>query len=284
MPELPEVETIRRMLQAHVVGRRVRRVHIVRSDVISGPRTPAALLRGRCLSRIDRHGKQLALVGIDATGGARCLVVHLGMTGRLHHAHGPVSTPDSHVHVRWHLDDGALVSFRDPRRFGGLWPSGDPDLLWQQRWRKLGPDALTIRTRALAARLTGRVRPLKSALLDQHVIAGLGNIYVDELLGDCCLHPRLPCRHLRPDQIRLLAHRTRRLLRRANSAGGSTFRDYRDPSGRPGRFQDLHHFYGRAGLPCRRCGRVLSSTTIAGRTTVYCARCQAVGPAVSSIR
>lgn len=280
MPELPEVENVCLGLTKTVVGRTVTRVSVRRADVVRGPRKPASLLRDRAIQRIDRLGKQLALVGgAGGTGLAEnvqpCVCVHLGMTGSLRfHPTGQAPKPDLHTHIIWLLSDGGRLAFRDPRRFGGLWTFDSVDALHDTRWSKLGDDALTITPRRLHAGLSRTRRALKAALLDQAVVAGLGNIYVDELLFACGLSPLRPGSSVSLEESQVLVRRMRVLLKRAIRLGGSTLRDYVDASGRSGGFQLQHTVYGRSGLMCTACGQELESITVAGRTTVYCGVCQ----------
>ena len=305
MPELPEVEALRRRLLPGVVGRRVVRVRLIRPGVVTGRREPQALLRGAAIADIHRCGKQLAIVAEGAPHPALC--IHLGMTGSLRIADAaaaalprpsrsngirrrraaptapqPPSTPVElgrprvhHVHIVWIFDDGTRLFFRDPRRFGGVWTYPSVDALAAARWHHLGPDALTIRPAELARRLCCTRRPIKAALLDQTILAGLGNIYVDELLHAARIHPLTPANALHPDSPRRLVERLRRLLSRAIEAGGSTFRDYVSSNGEPGNFQQRHRVYGRAGEPCTRCRLPLQDLRIIGRQTVFCAACQA---------
>ncbi len=287
MPELPEVQTVRQSLIDGVVGRTVIQVKVRRPGVIRGCAKPSSLLRGTRLAGIERHGKQLAIHGASmepARGQNKtpCVCVHLGMTGtleRLPSSQGmsPGSRGvvlDRHVHVIWTLDDGRKIVFRDPRRFGGLWTFPCVTTLWHDRWRCLGQDALLISPTQLYRRLGLTRRSIKAALLDQHVIAGLGNIYVDELLFTCRLHPLVCSCDLTRSGIQTMVRHLRTLLRRAIQCGGSTLRDYADANGQTGRFQQRHRVYGRAGQPCLRCGCRLDSIRIVGRTTVYCQRCQ----------
>lgn len=307
MPELPEVERVRLTLAQQVLGRKVQRVQLLRADVVHPPTalekgadphvpphthmppaTPAELLAGRRLARLDRHGKQLTLIADDG----RCVCIHLGMTGSLQW-HSPASDsspsppdarraargadpadPSPHTHLIWCLDDGSAIHFRDPRRFGGLWTFPTVETMHAQRWHRLGSDALTITPTGLHQRLRTTRRPLKAALLDQHIIAGLGNIYVDELLFALGLHPARAADTLALNEVQALVRRMRTLLHRAIAAGGSTLRDYVDGNGSRGNFQKRHQVYGRAGQPCQRCHQTLTATPIAGRTTVLCTSCQ----------
>lgn len=287
MPELPEVETLRRSLESGLIGRTVRGVTVRRRDVVAAPGDPpggfsrsrgvftpaplddAMLLVGGVIADLRRHGKQLAIV--DDRG--RAVIVQLGMTGALRLS-GDRDDP-AHTHLVWRLDDGARLRFFDPRRFGLIRPAPDGPA---EAWVALGPDALAIRGPALARRLRAGNRAIKAALLDQAALAGVGNIYADEALFDAGLHPARPSASLDAGDTERLARAIRAVLRSAIRRGGSTIRDYRNGAGAPGSFQHRHKVYGRAGLPCPRCGGVLDRLLIAQRTTVACPRCQTMGP------
>lgn len=284
MPELPEVEALRRSLVDRLVGRGVAAVRVARRDVITGPAAAADLLAGRRITGLCRHGKQLALIGeADARGlpanGATGPVVciHLGMSGSVTHAASDATPPRPHTHVTWTLDDGSQLRFADARRFGGLWTFPDLHTLQRQRWAQLGPDAMRITPGPFAAALRSTRRGLKAALLDQRLVAGLGNIYVDELLFRQRLHPLTPAAVIGGDaaRVRRLVGAMRRLLRAAAKRGGSSLRDYINGRGEAGRYQLAHRVYGRAGLPCTRCRATLAAEPIAGRTSVWCPSCQA---------
>ena len=308
MPELPEVETVRRTLADAILGRPLGPMQLHRPDVLRDPDRLGPALADRRVVELQRLGKQLALCFEHGP----VLCVHLGMSGQLrltpppppqppHRdipdrlptesavARGPrppregspdaspdaSPTPDpGHVHASWPLVDGGQLRFRDPRRFGGLWLFSSPQQLRSRRWDRLGPDALTITPKRLHAGLSRTRRELKAALLDQSLVAGLGNIYVDELLFAVGLHPQRPAATLDPADCRRLVAAMRRLLARAIDTGGSTLRDYVDATGQAGGFQHRFRAYGRHGQPCRRCGQPLDRLTIAGRTTTACPHCQ----------
>lgn len=274
MPELPEVETTRRTLAPHLVGATIARARLLRSDVLerdAGRRASVAsrLLEGGRIEELHRHGKNLAIIAADG----RALGVHLGMTGSLEWS---AELPRrKHVHAAWELaGGGGFVSFEDPRRFGGLCAFPTFEALREERWRDLGPDALGISAPVLMARLRTTGRGLKAALLDQRVVAGLGNIYVDEALFIAGLHPLAPASAVSSEQGTTLASAIRRVLRDALAAGGSTLRDYRNAEGEAGSFQLQHAVYGRAGEPCIRCGSPLNSQRITQRMSVWCPFCQ----------
>lgn len=279
VPELPEVENVCRGLTERLVGQTVARVMVRRPDVITGPGRPSDLLRGCKITAVERLGKQLALVGQttarQTNARERCVCVHLGMSGSLRiYRPNERLKQDTHTHVIWYLTGGGRLTFRDPRRFGGLWTFCSVEALWTHRWFRLGEDALRITPRGLHKKLARTGRAIKAVLLDQAVLAGLGNIYVDEILFACGIHPLAPGRSVTMKDTARLVRQMRSILRRAVRAGGSTLRDYTGATGQPGGFQLEHKVYGRAGALCVRCRTRLSSMRIAGRTSVFCPKCQ----------
>ncbi|HRJ49828.1 MAG: bifunctional DNA-formamidopyrimidine glycosylase/DNA-(apurinic or apyrimidinic site) lyase [Phycisphaeraceae bacterium] len=277
MPELPEAETIRRALARSILGMRVVRAVVRRPDIVTlteperRVRLPVALLEGETIESILRHGKQLAVVSRNG----RAVGIRLGMTGSLIVRDRPTLL-DRHDHVVWTLQDrdqSTRVIFRDPRRFGGLtcFPSRS-DL--NDAWRALGPDAHTISTGQLHRILSGRRLPIKAALLNQRVIAGVGNIYADESLHLSGLNPGIMTNDLQREHVVRLARAIRMVLSSAIRHHGSTIGSFSDPAGVKGNYQDRHRVYGRAGLPCHLCGKPLVQGVIAQRTTVYCGKCQ----------
>lgn len=274
MPELPEVETVRRTLEPHLVGRRVARADLRRPDILRGDSSPAALLQGATIHALQRRGKQLAILASSRAAKPRILLVHLGMTGQLIHHAGkadPLST--THVHALWTLSGGGTLLFRDPRRFGGLWSIPSVADL-EARWAALGPDGLVITGDRLAAAAGRSARAIKASLLDQAVVAGVGNIYADEALFRAGIRPRRASRLLTRHDFERLAVAIREVLHAAVEARGSSIRDYVDGSGFPGKAQLAHAVYGKGGLPCRVCGTRLRSAQVAQRTTVWCPTCQ----------
>jgi formamidopyrimidine-DNA glycosylase len=266
MPELPEVETIARGLRPHVEGAVIDRVRVERRDYVRCPPPSAgAHLAGRRVEAVRRHGKRLALV-LRPSGS---VVVHLGMSGRIEL--GPASAPlAKHTHFRVSFRDSALeMRLLDPRRFGGVWVDPDRDGAADD----LGPDALALRLPEVR-RILARPRQIKALLLDQHTIAGLGNIYADEALWEARIHPLARADRLRGDAPRRLLAAIRRVLASAIRHRGSTIRDYRDADGRGGGFQARHRVYGRAGEPCPRCAGRIVRIVAAGRSTHLCPRCQ----------
>jgi formamidopyrimidine-DNA glycosylase len=239
------------------------------------------LLEGSAIEEIGRRGKQLAIFGDRAATG-----IHLGMTGQLlFRAPGERLRKSDHVHVTWRLvtPGGAAVGrlvFRDPRRFGSVSAHESREELVQTRWDALGPDALTLSASTLIERLrprrstSGPVRNVKSALLDQATLAGVGNIYADESLFRAGIRPGRRVDRLTDNEIALLACSILEVLQEAVASGGSTLRDYVDGEGSSGSFQFSHRVYGRTGQMCITCGETLVGDVVAQRTTVWCPRCQ----------
>lgn len=274
MPELPEAETIARQLRPHLVGRRIASVRLARSDVLRGDlRRAQAVLVGRRVRQIVREGKRIHLA-VDANAG---LVFALGMTGRLTVARSNEPL-DPHTHLRLGLErTGRELRFSDSRRFGGVWLLDGVAEGAASPLAPLGPDPMTM-TWKVFRRLLGARRQIKSLLLDQRRICGLGNIYVDESLFAARIHPRTLASRLGEQSGKRLLRSIRRVLRSAIAAGGSTVRDYRGAVGSTGTFQHRHQVYGRAGEPCRRCGTALQRIVLAGRGTTFCPRCQRCPP------
>jgi formamidopyrimidine-DNA glycosylase len=229
-------------------------------------------LLGRVVRAVERRGKRII---IELDDGNR-FYVHLGMTGRL-----TVELPDapvkSHTHLVIEVTEPARttspvqVRFQDPRRFGGIWWLGAS----ATGSERMGPEPLGIRSAQLAARLAKTRRAIKSALLDQTLIAGLGNIYVDESLFRAGIHPLTLASTLAPEQVRKLTRAIKLVLKTAIQHRGSTLRDYRDAAGNAGGFQLRHRVYGREGKPCAGCKGTVQRIVLGGRSTHFCARCQA---------
>jgi formamidopyrimidine-DNA glycosylase len=273
VPELPEVETVRRSLAA-MIGRRIVAARLFRADMCttaSGRRArPADLLAGEVVRELMRRGKQLAIIAQSG----RVLVVHLGMSGQLRLLKpGSKAQKTNHIHAVWSLDDGSRLTFRDPRRFGGLWTLESRAAL-EERWSGLGPDALTMSPRDLAVAAAGSRRVIKALLLDQTALAGVGNIYADEALFAAGVRPSRRADRVKPEECERLTRAIRRVLALAVEARGSTLRDYVAADGRAGQAQLRHAVYGRGGFACVNCGTVLRSVSLAQRTTVFCIRCQ----------
>lgn len=275
MPELPEVEHLRRTLEPALVGAVVERAELRRRDVLrAGAPIERAMLVGGRVATLDRRGKELAIRCKDG----RVLCVHLGMSGQLVLESPDAPTlPASHRHAEWSLAGRVeRLVFRDPRRFGGLVAIDDGAGL-DARWLARGPDAFATPSRIVAATLAAqghRHAPIKAILLDQSVVAGVGNIYADESLFRARIRPDRRADSLSRKEWSALAAGLRRVLTLAVASGGSSLRDYRDGSGRVGSFQRLHRVYGRGGEPCPECATPLRDARVAGRTTTWCPACQ----------
>jgi formamidopyrimidine-DNA glycosylase len=273
VPELPEVETVRRRLEPVLVGHRFEHVQI-EDTRLTRPEDPvevAAELTGERVAALERRGKYL-VVRFES---GRVLLIHLRMTGTLLHLPDGRSAGVPHRRAVVTLEDGSDVVYRDIRRFG-TWLLVEPDELDPYLGARLGREPLgrTFTTRALAAQLAGRRAPVKAALLDQRTLAGLGNIYVDEALWRARIHPLRPARELEPDEVKALREGIRRALTAGIARQGATLRDYRQPDGSSGSMQHEFKVYGRTGEPCDRCGTPIEKTRVAGRGTWYCPSCQ----------
>jgi formamidopyrimidine-DNA glycosylase len=224
---------------------------------------------GRRVRGLRRRGKYI-LLDLEHE---LSLGVHLRMTGRLWVA-APDQARPKHTHVVVSLDDGRELRFTDPRRFGRVQLDLATRLETTGFLASLGPEPEELSAGALERVFARRPGPLKGVLLDQRVVAGLGNIYVDEILHDCGLDPRLAAHCVHPAEIVRLLGSTRRILSDAIEAGGSTIRDYVGGDGRPGAFQRAHRVFGRQGKPCPSCGEAVRKIRVAGRGTHFCPSCQ----------
>jgi formamidopyrimidine-DNA glycosylase len=276
VPELPEVETVRRALEPRLVGRTFARVAIF-DPRLTRPHDPAevaAELEGERVQALSRRGKYL-LVRFES---GRVLLIHLRMTGNLLLAADGRDEDDPHRRAVVTLDNGSDVVYRDVRRFG-TWLLVEPGELDAYLALRLGDEPLErgFTTRSLADRLENRRAPIKAALLDQRTLAGLGNIYVDEALWRARIHPLTPAREVGADRLAALHRAIRESLRAGIARRGATLRDYRRPDGAAGEMQDEFKVYGRTGEPCDRCGTPIEKIRAGGRGTWYCPGCQLRG-------
>jgi formamidopyrimidine-DNA glycosylase len=273
VPELPEVETIAGDLRAHLVGRTIATCEVRMPSIVRHPDSAlfAAALPGRRIEALARRGKYL----FHDLDDGELLVVHLGMTGQWRLVDAVTPEPD-HLHAVIGLDDGRQLRYRDPRRFGRLLLGTETELLAARKLPRLGAEPLDPAFSAadLHRRLAGRRAPLKAVLLDQKVVAGVGNIYADEACFRARVRPDRPAWRLSRRSAGRLHVALRDLLREAIANRGSSVSDYRDAWGQLGGEQHMLQVYGRGGQPCTRCGRPLASLRLAGRTTVFCRRCQ----------
>ncbi|HUG63721.1 MAG TPA: bifunctional DNA-formamidopyrimidine glycosylase/DNA-(apurinic or apyrimidinic site) lyase [Gaiellaceae bacterium] len=270
MPELPEVETVRTQLAPRLEGRTLARVEIL-DPRLTRPYDlfeVAEKLEGDRVVAVERRGKYLVLrleSGLD-------LLVHLRMTGGFHWS------PVAHERAVLELDDGSRLAYRDVRRFG-TWLVLEATDAGPYLAMKNGPEPLGRGFTAawLRAKLARRTAPLKAVLLDQRVVAGLGNIYADEALWRARLSPLRPANTLSTDEAARLVRAIRAALRMGIEHQGSTLRNYAAPDGAPGSMQDEFRVYGRDGLPCPRCRTTITKTRVGGRGTWFCPRCQPPG-------
>ena len=266
MPELPEVETVRRTLAPVVEGRTIAAVTFTWPRTCAGdPRATEARLAGQRIERLERHGKYL-LFRLHRNGRESLLVIHLRMTGNLI-VNG---APGEFTRAGMSLDDGTVVAFQDIRKFGRWeWSERLP-----ARLAALGPEPLEIGCDEFTARLRARKARLKALLLDQEFLRGLGNIYADEALFGARLHPLRSANGVGPRKAGDLYLAIQNVLRDAIEAGGTSIRDYRDSRGAEGGFQRQIRIYGRTGEPCLNCGTRVRRVVVAQRSTHFCPRCQ----------
>jgi formamidopyrimidine-DNA glycosylase len=270
VPELPEVENLARGLRSRILGATIQDIRCHFPAVVSpDPECFADVVRGRTIERLSRHGKYLFFM-LD---GDMALVLHLRMTGQLLLV--PREQPvDKHTHLELLLSDlRRKIVFRDVRKFGRLGLlSGSAAHFIEEK--NLGADALQISAAGLHRSLQRTSRCIKAALLDQRVIAGLGNIYTDEVLFREGISPLRKASELSTEQVASLRRTMRSVMHSAIRRKGTTISDYVDARGRRGSFQDFLRVYSRAGLPCRRCGALIQKSRVAGRGTYSCPDCQ----------
>jgi formamidopyrimidine-DNA glycosylase len=280
LPELPEVETIAQDLRPQLAGRRIESVHLTSDPAIRKRlvRYPTATkfvrsLRGRTIKSVERRGKYLVMP-LDKDG--ERLVVHLGMTGHLR-VWEPEETPVKHTHFRALLDSGLELRYDDPRQFGRLLLGTKEELVAARAFpAKLGPEPIRgDLTEAEFERIVkARRRPIKSALLDQSFLAGVGNIYADEACFRAGIRPSRWTHRLTARERRALYSAIQEVLENSIAARGSSIINYVDAFGVRGGNQEKLLVYGRSGEPCVTCGTPLQGTRLAGRGTVYCRKCQ----------
>ncbi len=270
MPELPEVETIRRDLLPRVVGRTIASARIAPGCEglvrIPSPEQFCRSVAGQRIEDLSRHGKYLFF----RLGGGH-LVVHLGMTGAL--LHRPPDAPeDAYERIVFHLDDTSELRYTDLRKFGALSLVDDPGPLRA----RLGPDALAdgFSAEAFRSRIERRAAPIKVVLMDQTTVAGLGNIYSDEALFLAGIRPQQSARSLSRARVARLHEAIGEVLHEAMGHRGSSFRDYLDADGREGEHQLHVRVYRRTDEPCPKCGRPIRRIVLGGRSTHFCPRCQ----------
>ena len=268
MPELPEVETIARTLAPAVTGRIIIAAKLRDPGVWQGALAPDNLC-GRSITGAGRRGKLLLVHLTDKID----LAFHLKMTGRLLIC--PTGAlPGAHTRAVFDLDDGSSLFFDDTRKFGYARAINETEAANWPFWQKLGPEPLALGEEEFVRLFCGRGGAIKALLLNQTVIAGIGNIYADESLFRAGIRPDAPGRAVSPERLAGLRLRLHEVLTEAIAACGSSIRDYRTATGDAGSFQKTFRVYGRSGQACLTCGRKLRTAKISGRTTVYCPHCQ----------
>ena len=273
MPELPEVETVRRGLEPVITGQRITRADIRREGLRwPFPENMAARLEGQRVDRLRRRAKYI-LVDLD---GGETLIIHLGMSGRMLISDG--DAPIKHDHVVLDMENGARITFNDPRRFGMMDLCATDQLDAHRMFVGMGPEPLgnAFNAQYLKDRLKGRKMPIKSALLDQKIVVGLGNIYVCEALWRAKIPPTCKAGDISAKKMAELVPTIRDVLAEAIESGGSSLKDYRQADGELGYFQHSFAVYGREGEPCKTegCGQEIARIVQSGRSTFYCPKCQ----------
>jgi formamidopyrimidine-DNA glycosylase len=293
MPELPEVETVARGLQGSVAGRRILSVTLRKTDFIDDPAAIERELPGRRIARVERFGKFMLLQLAnrnDAFGAAaetsaggsngtpaealqEALLVHLGMTGNFapHFAEQPLA---KHTHVTFVLDDGRELRYTDPRRFGRMaYLAGE---MLAAELLRFGAEPLLVSAEEFARRVRSSRARIKSLLLDQRVLRGVGNIYADESLWSARIHPARTGASLKLAEVETLLRALQKILRKAIQMRGSSISDFVDAEGVEGDYQQHHRVYGREGQKCFRCGAKIKRMIVAGRSSHFCPVCQRV--------
>jgi formamidopyrimidine-DNA glycosylase len=268
MPELPEVETTVRGLERVLQGRRIARVEARRPDLRRAlPPDLGQRLTGARVTGLHRRAKY----GLIDTDRGDTLVFHLGMSG---HWRVDPSEAAKHDHFIMETEEGRRIALNDARRFGSLDLVPTLELDDWPAFRALGPEPFAIDARDLRNRLGGRIAPIKLLLLDQRIVAGLGNIYVCEALYRAGIHPKRAGGSISIERLKRLVPAIRDVLTEAIAAGGSTLRDFASPDGTLGYFSKRFSVYDREGKPCASCGAMVKRMVQGGRSTFFCPRCQ----------
>lgn len=273
MPELPEVETTRRGLALKLEGRRITRIEARRPDLrFPLPKNFAKSIQGRRVEALERRAKYI-LIRLE---GDLVWIIHLGMSGRMVMRQGWPNDIGPHDHVIFGTDEGWAVTFNDARRFGMMDLVSGKALAEHRLLAGIGPEPLddAFTAAVLAGALKGRKTPMKAALLDQTVVAGLGNIYVCEALFRAGIHPEKPAGSVKADRLQKLVPAIKAVLSEALKAGGSSLRDYVQSDGELGYFQTRFRVYDREGQACVTCKAAVRRIVQSGRSTFYCGRCQ----------
>ncbi|MFO7817501.1 MAG: bifunctional DNA-formamidopyrimidine glycosylase/DNA-(apurinic or apyrimidinic site) lyase [Thermodesulfobacteriota bacterium] len=270
MPELPEVETIARCLDKNLAGKTILDTFVFNPGILHCEENFfASRLAMKKIAQVRRRGK-LLIFDLEPN---MHLVFHLKMTGKVMYSETGDNCCDA-AHLGFMLDDGSAVSFLDQRKFGYCTLLSTEGLQQWDFYSTLGPEPLDITEREFLNLFNQRKARIKALLLDQKTIAGIGNIYADESLFGAGIMPDEPANQIGEKRLKKLYAVLIDVLKRALAAGGSTFRDYMDASGNPGRFQNQFSVYGRKGQPCLCCSETLRTKKVSGRTSTYCPQCQ----------
>lgn len=271
MPELPEVETIVRTLRRRLAGKVISSVRVLDERVLNvSAKSFQRRLGNRKVMRTGRRGKY-ALFFLDE---GKLLVIHLGMSGQLLWVAAKQAV-EKHTHLIFRFQSSRHeLRFRDMRRFGNVFIESTHELEDIPYLAQMGPEADQVSVEELAHILRGRTRPVKSALMDQHLIAGLGNIYTDEALHRAKIHPCQPGGTLKQEEIAALEKAIKRVLDAAIRSQGSSIANYLTAEGKRGDFARFHRVYQRQGERCSRCGSIIRRTVLCGRGTHFCPGCQ----------
>ncbi|WP_119325982.1 DNA-formamidopyrimidine glycosylase [Companilactobacillus musae] len=274
MPEMPEVETVRRGLIAQVKGHKIMNVEIRYPDLITGDVNQfIEFTTGATITDIGRRAKFL-LIHLD---NGYTIISHLRMEGRYRISADP-SAIDKHSHAIFTLDNGKKMIYNDVRKFGRMQLWNTDQLEENKSIKKLGPEPLSaaFTFTNLKPRIMRHHKDIKTVLLDQSVMSGLGNIYVDEVLWKVKIHPETPANHLSDEDIQNIIETSNQEMKTAIEAGGSTVRSYIDATGHKGNMQNSLKVYGKEGTPCPRCGTEIEKIKVGGRGTHFCPKCQVV--------
>ncbi|MGH1456202.1 MAG: bifunctional DNA-formamidopyrimidine glycosylase/DNA-(apurinic or apyrimidinic site) lyase [Alphaproteobacteria bacterium] len=274
MPELPEVETIRRGMENAMLGKTFKAIQIRRHDLrVPIPKNLGQVMTGHKLNTILRRGKYI----IAHLSNDTYIILHLGMSGRIHISNED-KPPLKHDHVIMYMNDDTRISFEDPRRFGMFYLSSTKNWEDEKPFSNMGPEPLNkdCTGNILFNRLKSKTAPIKSALLDQRVIAGLGNIYVCEALYRANIHPQKPCSQISHEKINALMPHIKDILNEAIKSGGSSLKDYKHTDGSLGYFQHGFKVYDQENQKCQNkaCNENIVRITQSGRSTFFCPNCQ----------
>jgi formamidopyrimidine-DNA glycosylase len=276
MPELPEVESLRRILSRSAVGRTIVSARIGKLPLRRRV-TPdfGAKIAGRTIERISRRAKYLMF---ELTGDS-IILAHLGMSGSITHRHGGFDASAfniKHDHLEFALDDASSLVYNDPRRFGMVRLISRDELAVIAELKGIGPEPLSADFNAdyLAGQARGKKVAIKNLIMDQKIVAGVGNIYASEILFHARVRPTRGAGRVKRAEIDLIAEFTPKVLRAAIGSGGTTFRSYRDSRGRPGAFSKRLMVYGREDEPCYVCGTAIRNVVLGQRASFYCPKCQ----------